>query len=130
MNAAELARYTQDERLGQLLASGSRKFTVKHGILVHAVDNWFDIWQQNPEMATYDFADMFLLINNSAVEIDVRIGSETYPVLAYAMQPIVGKSFRYYSLKNVDAAVDTAANQVIAEYQRLPLDIQKVVAVK
>lgn len=130
MNAQDLARYTQDERLGRLIASGSRKFTVKHGVLVHAVPYWFDIWQQNPEMTNYDYADYFLVINNSAVEIDVRMGSETYPVLAFSMQPITGKASRYYALLNVDAAVDTTANQVIVEYQRLPLDVQKVVAIK
>lgn len=119
-----------DTRLDEVIARGSKTYEYKCGALTHGTLYWYNLGDIFPEGRAFIPFDSIEVNNNSGAILTLYLNSisEPFTIPAYMIKPIARRPFRQLGIKNVDAAIDTAADEVILHVRRLPPNVQVVVS--
>ncbi len=110
--------------INELIKRGSSPFTAYEGVVGAGLTVWNDkdtLFADYPDVRYYDYLDYLLVQNNSAqiIEVYLNTPNEMWAILPYNIQPITGKAFRQFGVRNTGLA-DTVANDIIYTAKRLP----------
>lgn len=113
--------------IDRVIAAGSQSYEYKAGIILAGATLWLHMEDIFPQARVFLPFDSLELINNSAQNIALYLGSisEVYTIPAYMIKPIARKAFSQLGIANL-GAVDTVANDIILHVRRLPPNVQVV----
>jgi len=115
------------QAIDRIINSGSQTYEYVAGVIAAGATLWLNMGDIFPQARLFLPFDSIELINNSAQNLTLYMGSitEAQTVPSYMIKPIGRKPFRQIGIMN-QGIVDTVAGEVILHVKRLPPNVQVV----
>jgi hypothetical protein len=115
------------QAVNRIINAGSQTYEYICGVLGAGVTLWLHMEDLFPQARIFIPFDSLELINNSAQNLTLYIGSitEAQTVPSYMIKPIARRPFSQLGIMNQGAA-DTVAGEIILHVKRLPPNVQVV----
>lgn len=115
---------TWHTRQDRIKKEGSEYFTWNTPATAPAGISIIEISRQFPRSKKYEPLDWCEVMNNDVVDLTLIInGSETLPVPAGVIRPVIKHHLWQIGIRNDDAAVTSTLNKIVVSLRRLPVTI-------